>query len=126
MVSSTTRERPTGGATSSAIAPDPKGATRERARLPRLPCPLDALEPHDDARTPGLHHGKHHLAFVNSLNAALDKLAAEVGSRRLRSSRSKRIGTCCCRGGCRSSCSTSGSTPIISGTRAGGPSGSMP
>ena len=48
----------------------------ERAQLPQLPYPLDALEPHYDARTLELHHGKHHLAYVNSLNAALDKLAA--------------------------------------------------
>ncbi len=48
----------------------------ERAQLPPLPYPVDALEPHYDARTLELHHGKHHLAYVNSLNAALDKLAA--------------------------------------------------
>ncbi len=48
----------------------------KKAELPQLPYPLDALEPHYDARTLELHHGKHHLAYVNSLNAALDKLAA--------------------------------------------------
>ena len=52
----------------------------ERVQLPQLPYPLDALEPHYDARTLELHHGKHHLAYVNSLNAALDKLTAERGS----------------------------------------------
>ncbi len=47
-----------------------------KAELPPLPYAVDALEPHYDARTVELHHGKHHLAYVNGLNAALDKLAA--------------------------------------------------
>ncbi len=47
-----------------------------KAELPPLPYAADALEPHYDARTVELHHGKHHLAYVNGLNAALDKLAA--------------------------------------------------
>ena len=47
-----------------------------KAELPPLPYAPDALEPHYDARTVELHHGKHHLAYVNGLNAALDKLAA--------------------------------------------------
>lgn len=41
--------------------------------LPELSYPLDALEPFVDARTMGIHHGKHHAAYVNNLNAALDK-----------------------------------------------------
>src|SRR5207253_7942728 len=32
-----------------------------------------ALEPHIDAQTMQIHHGKHHQAYVNNLNAALDK-----------------------------------------------------
>jgi Fe-Mn family superoxide dismutase len=44
--------------------------------LPPLPYASDALEPHYDKATVELHHGKHHLAYVNGLNAALDKLAA--------------------------------------------------
>ncbi|MEM8930145.1 MAG: superoxide dismutase [Acidobacteriota bacterium] len=40
--------------------------------LPELPYPTDALEPHIDARTMGIHHGKHHQGYVNNLNAALD------------------------------------------------------
>jgi Fe-Mn family superoxide dismutase len=44
--------------------------------LPPLPYASDALEPHYDKQTVELHHGKHHLAYVNGLNAALDKLAA--------------------------------------------------
>ncbi len=47
-----------------------------RAELPALPYALEALEPHYDATTVALHHGKHHLAYVNGLNAALDKLEA--------------------------------------------------
>jgi superoxide dismutase, Fe-Mn family len=41
--------------------------------LPPLPYPFDALEPHIDARTMEIHHGKHHQAYVNNLNAALEK-----------------------------------------------------
>jgi Fe-Mn family superoxide dismutase len=39
--------------------------------LPALPYPFSALEPHIDARTMEIHHGKHHAAYVNNLNAAL-------------------------------------------------------
>jgi Fe-Mn family superoxide dismutase len=39
--------------------------------LPNLPYPHDALEPHVDARTMEIHHGKHHAAYTNNLNAAL-------------------------------------------------------
>jgi Fe-Mn family superoxide dismutase len=41
--------------------------------LPSLPYPANALEPHIDARTMEIHHGKHHGAYVNNLNAALEK-----------------------------------------------------
>lgn len=41
--------------------------------LPALPYAFDALEPHIDARTMEIHHGKHHAAYVNNLNAALEK-----------------------------------------------------
>ena len=41
--------------------------------LPALPYAFDALEPHIDATTMQIHHGKHHQAYVNNLNAALDK-----------------------------------------------------
>ena len=44
-----------------------------RPELPALPYAFDALEPHIDARTMEIHHGKHHAAYVNNLNAALDK-----------------------------------------------------
>ncbi len=39
--------------------------------LPNLPYEFPALEPHIDARTMEIHHGKHHAAYVNNLNAAL-------------------------------------------------------
>lgn len=44
--------------------------------LPPLPYAFDALEPHIDAQTMQIHHGKHHQAYVTNLNAALDKHAA--------------------------------------------------
>src|SRR3989304_1783529 len=42
-------------------------------KLPELPYAFDALEPHIDARTMEIHHGKHHAAYTNNLNAALEK-----------------------------------------------------
>jgi Fe-Mn family superoxide dismutase len=41
--------------------------------LPKLPYAYDALEPHIDARTMEIHHSKHHQAYTNNLNAALEK-----------------------------------------------------
>ena len=41
--------------------------------LPALPYPTDALEPHIDKMTMEIHHGKHHQAYINNLNAALEK-----------------------------------------------------
>jgi superoxide dismutase, Fe-Mn family len=40
--------------------------------LPSLPYPADALEPHIDKTTMEIHHGKHHAAYVNNLNKALE------------------------------------------------------
>lgn len=40
--------------------------------LPALPYAPDALEPHIDAQTMEIHHGKHHKAYVDNLNKALD------------------------------------------------------
>jgi superoxide dismutase, Fe-Mn family len=40
--------------------------------LPALPYPATALEPHVDARTMEIHHGKHHATYTNNLNAALE------------------------------------------------------
>lgn len=39
--------------------------------LPPLPYPFDALEPHIDAKTMEIHHGKHHQTYVTKLNEAL-------------------------------------------------------
>ncbi|MGY6741695.1 MAG: superoxide dismutase [Cecembia sp.] len=39
--------------------------------LPKLPYDLNALEPHIDARTMEIHHGKHHNAYVTNLNNAI-------------------------------------------------------
>ena len=39
--------------------------------LPQLPYAFDALEPHVDARTMEVHHGKHHAGYTNNLNAAI-------------------------------------------------------
>ena len=39
--------------------------------LPSLPYDFNALEPHIDARTMEIHHGKHHNAYVTNLNNAL-------------------------------------------------------
>ncbi len=48
--------------------------------LPPLPYDYDALEPYIDEQTMRLHHDKHHLGYVNGLNAALEKLEAARGS----------------------------------------------
>ena len=49
-------------------------------QLPSLPYDFAALEPHIDAQTMQIHHGKHHQAYVNNLNAALEK-HPELGSK---------------------------------------------
>ena len=41
-------------------------------QLPELPYAPNALEPHIDEQTMQIHHGKHHQAYVNNLNAALE------------------------------------------------------
>ena len=40
--------------------------------LPNLPYAHDALEPHIDAKTMEIHHGKHHNAYTTNLNNAID------------------------------------------------------
>jgi len=39
--------------------------------LPQLPYAYDALEPHIDARTMEIHHGKHHAGYTAKLNDAV-------------------------------------------------------
>ena len=41
--------------------------------LPKLPYDYNALEPYVDEQTMNIHHTKHHQAYVNNLNAALEK-----------------------------------------------------
>jgi superoxide dismutase, Fe-Mn family len=50
--------------------------------LPPLPYANDALEPHIDAKTMEIHHTKHHQAYVNNLNAAIEK-APELATKSL-------------------------------------------
>jgi Fe-Mn family superoxide dismutase len=40
--------------------------------LPKLPYDFNALEPAIDARTMEIHHGKHHQAYINNVNTALE------------------------------------------------------
>ena len=42
-------------------------------KLPELNYPYDALEPHIDKQTMEIHHTKHHQAYVDKLNQALEK-----------------------------------------------------
>ena len=50
--------------------------------LPPLPYPYDALEPYIDALTMEIHHTKHHAAYVNNLNKALES-APELANKSL-------------------------------------------
>ncbi|XZE20451.1 superoxide dismutase [Pirellulaceae bacterium SH449] len=40
--------------------------------LPKLPYAYDAMEPHIDAQTMEIHHGKHHQAYITNLNKAIE------------------------------------------------------
>ena len=48
--------------------------------LPTLPYALNALEPHIDARTMEIHHGKHHQTYVTMLNKALESAPELAGA----------------------------------------------
>jgi Fe-Mn family superoxide dismutase len=51
----------------------PGTAEDTRHQLPQLPYEFAALEPHIDAQTMEIHHGKHHQTYVTNLNNALSK-----------------------------------------------------
>jgi Fe-Mn family superoxide dismutase len=61
-------------ATGRAAAAEPTGFT-----LDPLPYPADALAPVIDARTMEIHHGRHHRAYVDNLNAQIAKIPALQG-----------------------------------------------
>ena len=46
--------------------------------LPKLPYVYEALEPHIDAKTMEIHYSKHHQAYTNGLNTALESLSSEL------------------------------------------------
>jgi len=48
------------------------GQPADGFKLPPLPYPNDALEPHIDAKTMEIHHDRHHKAYVDNLNKALE------------------------------------------------------
>jgi Fe-Mn family superoxide dismutase len=54
-----------------ASGPGQDPAAARQYTLPPLPYAFDALEPHIDAQTMQIHHGKHHQGYVNNLNTAL-------------------------------------------------------
>ena len=63
------------GASAAGLAaglPLPAIAAEGEFMLPPLPYAEDALEPYIDARTMGIHHGKHHAGYTRKLNAALE------------------------------------------------------
>jgi Fe-Mn family superoxide dismutase len=47
--------------------------------LPPLPYPANSLEPHIDAQTMEIHHGRHHKAYVDNLNKALESAPELAG-----------------------------------------------
>jgi len=59
-----------------------KSTAETRHVLPPLPYDFAALEPHIDAQTMQIHHGKHHQAYITNLNNALAK-HPELSSRSL-------------------------------------------
>ena len=55
-----------------------RGGYMAKYELPKLPYAYNALEPHIDAQTMEIHHTKHHQAYTNGLNMALESLSAEL------------------------------------------------
>ena len=52
-------------------------------KLPNLSYDYNSLEKSIDARTMEIHHGKHHQAYVNNLNKALESAGGELVERDL-------------------------------------------
>ena len=50
---------------------------KNNSKFTQLPYAFDALQPHIDAKTMEIHHGKHHQAYVTNLNNAITGTAAE-------------------------------------------------
>jgi superoxide dismutase, Fe-Mn family len=65
-----------------AAAPAPAAAPTGPFTLPALTYPTNALEPHIDAKTMEIHHGKHHAAYVANLNNVA-KTNAQLGSAKI-------------------------------------------
>jgi Fe-Mn family superoxide dismutase len=61
-------------AAGAAALPGRASAAAAAPALPALPYAFTALEPHIDAKTMEIHHGKHHAAYVAGLNTALEKV----------------------------------------------------
>jgi Fe-Mn family superoxide dismutase len=63
------RERPAGNHLNRPLA---KPRSTMPYSVPALPYAANALEPHIDAKTMEIHHGKHHAAYVTNLNKAIE------------------------------------------------------
>ena len=49
-------------------------------KTPELPYAYDALEPYIDARTMEIHYDRHHVAYTNNLNKALESANFKIDS----------------------------------------------
>ena len=82
--------------------------------LPPLPYPTNALEPSIDATTMEIHHGRHHKAYVDNVNKALDGQTAagaeERGGRAHRADERAPIGM---RRSCNMARSSAGGRPSV-------------
>ena len=77
--------------------------------LPPLPYPNNALEPHIDAKTMEIHHGKHHNAYVTNLNKALEGKGLPSRASKICAATSKRFRKI----SARPCATTAAATPII-------------